>query len=81
MPENAHFPAVDTKVTESFLLSQPGVLDASVWYVDGVMHAHVTLSDTAEWTPRTLRLVIACDLGIHYTPREFVVLNARTRTA
>jgi hypothetical protein len=81
MAENAHFPAVDPKVTESFLLSQKGVLDASVWYVEGVMHAHVTLSDLADWTPHSLRLAVACDLGIHYTPREFVVLNARQRTA
>jgi hypothetical protein len=81
MSENAHFPAVDPKVTEGFLLSQQGVLDASVWYVEGVMHAHVTLADTTEWTPRTLRLACACELGLHYTPREFVVLNARTRAA
>jgi hypothetical protein len=45
------------------------------------MHAHVTLSDLADWTPHSLRLAVACDLGIHYTPREFVVLNARQRTA
>ena len=81
MAEYAHFPAVDPKVTENFLLSQQGVLDASVWYVEGVMHAHVTLSDVTEWSPQSLRLCCACELGLHHTPREFVVLNARVRAA
>jgi len=81
MAEYALTQGLDPKITENFLLSQPGVLDASVWFVEGQMHAHVTLSDMADWTPKALRLACACELGIQHTPREFVVLNARSRAA
>ncbi len=72
---------VDPKVTEQYLLTQPDVVDASVWFEQGEMRAHVTLLDTSGWTPYELRLQCACELGIQHTPKHFVCLNARPRAA
>ena len=72
---------IDPKLTESFLLSQPGIVDASVWFNEGDMQAHVTLLDTTEYTPRSLRVLCACELGLHLTPKEFILINARARAA
>lgn len=72
---------VDPKVTEQFLLTQADVVDASVWFEQGELSAHVTLLDTASITPRELRLRCACDLGLHLTPRHFVCLTARPTAA
>ena len=75
------FSPVDTKVTEQFLLTQPGVVDASVWYDHGRLQAHVTLLDSADWTPRSLRILCACELGLNFTPAEFILMNTRARAA
>ena len=69
-----------TKVTEMYLLSQPDVLDASVWMEEGCMLAHVTLNEGSKWTERSLRLRIALDLGMNQTPSEMVLMGAKTRT-
>lgn len=70
---------VDPKVTEQYLLTQPDVVDASVWFEQGEMHAHVTLLDSALVTARDLRILCACELGLHHTPRDFVCLSARPK--
>jgi len=72
---------VDPKITEHYLLTQPDVIDASVWFESGEMRAHVTLLDSTELTPRELRLRCACELGLHHTPKQFVCLSARPRAA
>lgn len=79
--ESAFTRQVDPKITEQYLLTQPGVVDASVWFESGVMCAHVTLLDTSELGPHELRLQCACELGIHLTPKQFICLNARPKAA
>lgn len=70
-----------TKVTERFLLSQPGILDASVWYAGGTLQAHVTLDDNYGWTERTLKVACARELGLEHTPGTFTILLGRMRVA
>jgi hypothetical protein len=72
---------IDPKLTEQYLLTQPDVVDASVWFEQGEMRAHVTLLDTSEMTPHELRLQCACELGLHLTPKHFVCLCARPKAA
>ena len=74
-------PGIDSRLTESFLLSHQGVLDASVWIRSGKMIAHVTMRDDSPWTPRELQAACAFELGLHQTPREFLVLSARPLAA
>lgn len=73
--------SVDPKTTESFLLMQRDVLDASVWMDDGRLHAHVTVHDDSHWSPGNLRLACAEELGLHQTPIEILLYCARKRAA
>lgn len=70
---------LDTKVTEQFLLSQPEILDASVWFDDGQMIAHVTIHDKTGWDE--LRLGHACvqTIGTQLTPSRFVLIQPPVR--
>ena len=78
----AHFASTsDPKLTERFLLTHADVLDASVWYDDGELHAHVTCHDATNLTPRDLRTLCACELGIQHTPNRFIFVSARSRAA
>ncbi len=70
-----------TKVTENFLLSQPDVLDASVWVNDGQLLAHVTISAGSNWTSRALQAACTKELGAKATPTELVLFWARTKAA
>lgn len=72
---------VDPKLTENFLLTQPDVIDASVWMRDDRLVAHVTLPDESAWTPRELQRVCAFELGLHQTPRDFFIVAARLKAA
>ena len=72
---------LDVKATEAFLLMQPDVLDASVWIAGGRLLAHVTVHDDSRWSPGALRLAVAEELGIHQTPAEIILMNARRRAA
>ena len=72
---------IDPKVTESFLLSQPEVVDASVWFLDGDLQAHVTVLDEAAVTRRALQARCMEELGLHQTPREILLMAARLRAA
>jgi hypothetical protein len=72
---------VDTRLTQDFLLNQPGILDASVWMSEGRLCAHVTLEDEAGWTQRELKSACAIELGLHQTPSEFVMRLAKLRAA
>ena len=72
---------IDPKLTESFLLSQPDVVDASVWFLDGELQAHVTVLDQAEVSRRTLQAACMDELGLHQTPRDIMLIQARPRAA
>lgn len=73
--------AVSTKPIEAFLLAQPDVVDASVWQCNGQLMAHVTLIEGSSWCERTLKIACAEALGIHATPREWMLRGARLRAA
>ena len=70
---------IDPKLTENFLLTQPDVLDASVWMRDDRLVAHVTLPDETTWTPKKLQSACAFELGLHQTPRDFFIVQARLK--
>jgi hypothetical protein len=72
---------VDFKLTESLLISQPGVLDASVWLAEGRLMAHVTLSQHADWSERGLKVLCARELGLTQTPSQVMMLQARSLAA
>lgn len=69
------------KETEQFLMSQPDVLDASVWMNEGRLMAHVTLAEGSQWTERLLRVACAKALGLEHTPSEFVLFGTRLKVA
>lgn len=82
MPELAtDFRGIDPKLTENFLLGQPEVLDASVWFSHGNLVAHVTVCDEVDITHRTLQEACMNELGLHQTPREIRLIFARLRAA
>ncbi|HVL39531.1 MAG TPA: hypothetical protein VM328_09095 [Fimbriimonadaceae bacterium] len=72
---------IDPKQTEAFLLSQPEVLDASVWLTSGQLQAHVTVSDEARIDRRSLQRACLDELGLHQTPAEILLIQARARAA
>jgi hypothetical protein len=72
---------IDPKTTESFLLAQQDVLDASVWMSEGKLHAHVTVHDESSWSSGALKLACAEELGIHQTPAAIMFVYARQRAA
>ena len=72
---------VDPKLTEVFLLHIPAVVQASVWMRNGVMSAHVVVHDDSGITARSLKASIAEELGLHQTPYEITVSQARLRAA
>ncbi len=71
---------IDPNVTKAFLLSQPSVLKASVWYKRGRLYAEVAVlderSDASELRQRCERA-----LGILQAPKEITLISARLRTA
>lgn len=82
MPELAiHYHGIDPKLTENFLLSQPEVLDASVWFSQGSLLAHVTVCDETTVNHRALQAACMDELGLHQTPREIRLIHARPRAA
>ncbi len=72
---------IDPKLTENFLLSQPDVLDASVWFTQGNLLAHVTVLDEVGLNARALQSACLEELGVHQTPREIRLIAARPRAA
>lgn len=72
---------IDPKLTESFLLTQPDVLDASVWFSRGDLLAHVTVFDENDVNSRSLQALCLDELGVHQTPREIRLSQARPRAA
>lgn len=72
---------VDPKVTESYLLTLPGIEDASVWWSDEKLHAHVTVHDSSGLRRRTIQQRCMETLGLHQTPRELLVIQSRLKAA
>jgi hypothetical protein len=71
---------IDPKLTENFLLAQHGVLDASVWFEEGRMMAHVTIIEDTS-SPKALQRACMEELGLHQTPRQILLLQSRNRAA
>lgn len=66
--------ASDPKRTEAFLRGQDGVLDASVWYGEGGLRAHVTPVSTYAVCELDLRRACTEGLGEAQTPTSILVL-------
>lgn len=71
----------DPKVTENFLLNQPEVLDASVWFTEGSLMAHVTIEDDNAVSVSALQKACLDSLGLHQTPRQIFKICARQNVA
>lgn len=71
---------VDPKLTESYLLEIPEVLDASVWWSDGSLFAHVTTIDSG-LSERSIQRACLDELGPHQTPRQVTLIAARSFAA
>ena len=72
---------IDPKLTENFLLTQPDVLDASVWFSQGNLMAQVTVIDEVGLNARALQGACMEELGVHQTPRQIRLIAARPRAA
>lgn len=81
MPTHAVVSSIDPQVTESFLMSFPDVVDASVWFSQGDMMAHVTLDGDVVYSPRDFQRACLESLGLHQTPRRVLLLMAQRLTA
>lgn len=68
--------SIDPKRTEEFLLSQEGVVDASVWFERGRLRAHVTLERLVRVDASDLANRCAVEVGEDHTPSDFVVIDA-----
>lgn len=80
-PHLAVVTGIDPKVTENFLLSQPAVIDASVWYSRGRLHAEVAVTDDRPTNSMELQKLCAHFLGSLQAPREITLVRMRQRAA
>lgn len=71
---------IDLKLTEQYLLGMSDVLDASVWWSDGALNAHVTVTEDSPLERRDIQAACMTDLGLHQTPRA-LRLEMRKRYA
>jgi hypothetical protein len=65
---------IDPKETESFLLMQDDVMDASVWLVGGLLRAHVTLAPGAKLDEPFLKSACQAHLGLLQTPLQIELI-------
>lgn len=71
---------IDPDVTRAFLLAQPKVVNAVVWYQRGGLHAEVAVTD--ERTDCSdLRRKCEVALGKYQAPREITLIATRPRAA
>ncbi|MBX7131916.1 MAG: hypothetical protein K1X67_04465 [Fimbriimonadaceae bacterium] len=80
MPALAIPKGVDPKLTENYLLDIPTVTDASVWWSDGRLYAHVTTFDP-QLTESDLKHDCLSDIGIHQTPQQITLVAERSFAA
>jgi len=71
----------DLKITEHFLLSQPEVLDVTVWVENGRVFASVTVSEDTTITNRALLNACKKELGLRYTPAELMLSRSKLKAA
>lgn len=67
---------INPSLTEQFLLRQPDVVDASVWYTRGCLKAAVTLLDGACIEARALKAKCRMLLGKNQVPTEITFCYA-----
>lgn len=72
---------LDPKNTESYLLSLPDVLDASVWVSQGDLHAHVTVGPNHAMNPEMIRAACLTDLGEQGTPKNVILITSNRYAA
>lgn len=72
---------VNPKLTEQFLMNLPDVVDASVWYSETGLMAHVTISGDPSLTSRKIQAQCLNELGVHQTPRELYLIWANQLVA
>lgn len=80
MPALAIPKGVDPKLTENYLLDIPTVTDASVWWSDGRLYAHVTTFDP-QLTESDIKLDCLSDIGLHQTPQQITLVAERSFAA
>ena len=73
--------AIDLKVTEDYLMSLPDVLDASAWWSDDGISAHVTVHDRCNSTPEVIQRACVETIGEDYSPQEVLFFRARRQAA
>lgn len=71
----------DLRTTESFLLNQEGVLDASVWFAEGDIVANIVVYDGMSVRAEDLQRACLVELGESHTPKNIVMMNARRSSA
>ncbi|MEJ5171774.1 MAG: hypothetical protein WHU10_12360 [Fimbriimonadales bacterium] len=69
----------DTRETESFLQSQEGVLDASVWYQEGRLVANLVVHRYAVVNVEEIREGCARELGVGKAPALILVMRESDR--
>lgn len=72
---------VDLKLTESYMMNLVGVVDASVFWHDGDICAHVEVLDNSFLTSRDVQMCVMQDLGLHQTPRHITLAKRMRRAA
>ncbi len=80
-PHLAVVNGIDPTVTEQFLLSQPSVVNASVWYHRGRLHAEVAIVPGEEVTPERLMKRCYSALGPNQAPMDITLVCVRPRAA
>jgi len=70
---------INPRLTEQYLLSMTEVIDASVMWSEGVLHAYVTVPDDLPVSRHALQSRCMEELGLHQTPRVITFMRARTR--
>lgn len=73
--------AIDLKVTEDYLMSLPDVLDASAWWSESGIAAHVTVHDRCQTTPEVIQRACVEVIGEEHAPNEVVFFRARRNTS
>ncbi len=80
-PHLAVVTGIDPSVTEKFLLSQPSVVDASVWYHRGKLHAKVAIVEDGQTTSERLMTQCNSALGPYHVPKDITLVAIRPRAA
>ena len=72
---------IDLKATESFFLSQDGVIDASVWFTDGDLVANIVVYDERKISAEDLKRACSLELGVRQTPKQLMLMTNGRRSA